>query len=83
MTVDPEPPQPQWLVQANLMNAVASLSSSAESSRGLAERINNSETVANLFQELVNNLDDVIPEVLFSYFYSAFHISRLIRDSFF
>ncbi|GAY37543.1 E3 ubiquitin-protein ligase AIP2 [Citrus sinensis] len=64
LTVDPEPPQPQWLVQANLMNAVASLSSSAESSRGLAERINNSETVANLFQELVNNLDDVIPEIL-------------------
>lgn len=72
MTVDPEPPQPQWLVQANLMNAVASLSSTAESSRGLAERINTSETVANLFQELVNNLDDVIPEVLFSYFYLAF-----------
>lgn len=82
MTVDPEPPQPNWLVQANLMNAVASLTSTAESSRGLAESINTSETAANLFQELVNNLDAVIPEVLFSCFTWLSHV-QLIRDALF
>ncbi|KAL5850719.1 hypothetical protein ACOSQ3_008767 [Xanthoceras sorbifolium] len=63
LTVDPEPPQPQWLQQANLMSAVASLVN-AESSRGSTESNNTSETAANLLQEFMNNLDIVIPELL-------------------
>lgn len=61
LTVDPEPPRPQWLVQTDLMNTIASLAV-AESSRPTEER-NLSETAANLLQELVQNIDNTIPEV--------------------
>ncbi|XP_031287029.1 E3 ubiquitin-protein ligase AIP2 [Pistacia vera] len=63
LTVDPEPPQPYWLVQSNLINAVSSLVT-AESSRGPVDSNRNSEAAANIFQELINNLDAVIPEIL-------------------
>ncbi|EOY30101.1 RING/U-box superfamily protein [Theobroma cacao] len=63
LTVDPEPPQPQWLVQSNLMNAFAS-AATAESSRGLAGNVNTVENAANVLQELINHLDTVIPEIL-------------------
>ncbi|KAJ0089512.1 hypothetical protein Patl1_13724 [Pistacia atlantica] len=62
LTVDPEPPQPYWLVQSNLINAVSSLVT-AESSRGPVDSNRNSEAAANIFQELINNLDAVIPEL--------------------
>ncbi|KAJ0030201.1 hypothetical protein Pint_13623 [Pistacia integerrima] len=62
LTVDPEPPQPYWLVQSNLINAVSSLVT-AESSRGPVDSNRNSEAAANIFQELINNLDAVIPEM--------------------
>ncbi|KAK2645159.1 hypothetical protein Ddye_020354 [Dipteronia dyeriana] len=63
LTVDPEPPQPQWLQQSYLMHAVASLVN-AESSRGSAESDNTSATAASLLQDFMNNLDIVIPELL-------------------
>lgn len=76
LTVDPEPSQPQWLLQqSNLMNTVASLMG-AESSRGSVENNNTSETAANLFQELINNLDVVIPEV----FISCYSMIRWMED---
>lgn len=63
LTVDPEPPMPQWLVQQNLLAAVASLST-AGSSRGPMEDSTVSETAGNLIQSLIDNLDSVIPEIL-------------------
>lgn len=61
--MDPEPPQPLWLVQSNLINAVSSLVT-AESSQGPVNSNSTSEAAANIFQELIDNLDSVIPEVL-------------------
>ncbi|XP_010535775.1 PREDICTED: E3 ubiquitin-protein ligase AIP2 [Tarenaya hassleriana] len=62
LTVDPEPPQPQWLVQQNLMSAFASIVA-GESSRGPGEN-NDAAATADLMQELINSLDSVIPEIL-------------------
>ncbi|OWM84081.1 E3 ubiquitin-protein ligase AIP2 [Punica granatum] len=62
LTVDPEPPRPQWLVQSDLMNAVATLAA-AESSHPTEER-NLSENTANLLEELIQNFEDSIPEIL-------------------
>ncbi|KAH7523904.1 E3 ubiquitin-protein ligase AIP2 [Ziziphus jujuba] len=67
LTVDPEPPQPQWLVQANLLNAAASLSnaeSSSSSSLGPVEQDNSSENATTLLQSLIENLDSVLPPIL-------------------
>lgn len=64
--MDPEPPQPQWLVQANLLNAAASLSnaeSSSSSSLGPVEQDNSSENATTLLQSLIENLDSVLPPV--------------------
>ncbi|KAG7555992.1 Zinc finger RING-type [Arabidopsis suecica] len=61
LTVDREPPQPQWLVQQNLMSAFASIVA-GESSNGPAE--NTLGETANLMQELINGLDMIIPEIL-------------------
>lgn len=65
LTVDREPPQPQWLVQQNLMSAFSSIVA-GESSSNAADAIGNAlgET-ANLMQELINGLDSIIPEVVF------------------
>lgn len=64
LTVDPEPPQPQWLVQSNLMNSFAS-AAAAESSQGLATNVNTVDNTANVLEQLIEHLDSVIPEVLF------------------
>lgn len=64
LTVDPEPPQPEWLVQSNLLTAVANLLP-ATSSDGQTENNNTSEEAANLLQGLVDRLDDIIPMVSF------------------
>lgn len=61
--MDPEPPQPQWLVHSNLLTAAATLFA-AESSQGLAENNNTTENPASLVQELMRQLDDVLPLVL-------------------
>ncbi|KAJ8750710.1 hypothetical protein K2173_015891 [Erythroxylum novogranatense] len=62
LTVDPEPPLPPWLVRSNLMSSLSSLmeesSSNPEYDGVRAER------ATNLLEELVNNLDDHIPEEL-------------------
>lgn len=63
LTVDPEPPQPLWLQQTNLMHAVASLID-AESSGGSVDTGTASETASTLLQNFMDNLDSVIPEVL-------------------
>ena len=70
LTVDPEPPQPQWLVQSNLLNAAASLmaaeSSSTAPSRVPAENDSGASqtAAADLFQSLIENLDDVLIPVV-------------------
>ncbi|XWS26503.1 hypothetical protein CRYUN_Cryun26dG0037400 [Craigia yunnanensis] len=63
LTVDPEPPQPQWLVQSNLMNGLAS-AATAESSQGSAVNVNTVENVANVLEQLINHFDTVLPEIL-------------------
>ncbi|CAH2072248.1 unnamed protein product [Thlaspi arvense] len=62
LTVDREPPQPQWLVQQNLMSAFASIAA-GESSNGAPVENALGET-ASLMQELINGLDSIIPEML-------------------
>ncbi|CAL2233627.1 unnamed protein product [Prunus armeniaca] len=63
LTVDREPPQPQWLVQSNLMTAA--LAAGSSSVPGLPESgnddSNNSESAVNLLQSLIDNLDSVFP----------------------
>ncbi|KAF5743143.1 hypothetical protein HS088_TW09G01208 [Tripterygium wilfordii] len=63
LTVDPEPPRPQWLVQSNLLNGVATLAA-AESSQGPTENNNTEETARNLLEQLISGLDNIIPEFL-------------------
>ncbi|KAG8375449.1 hypothetical protein BUALT_Bualt10G0101100 [Buddleja alternifolia] len=63
LTVDPEPPQPDWLVQANLMTAAATLFN-GESSGGELGDGNSVEGATNLLQELVDRLDNIVPEIL-------------------
>ena len=65
LTLDPEPPQPQWLVQSNLMNAFAS-AVTAESSQGSTVNVNTVENAANVLEQLINHLDTVIPEVFYN-----------------
>ena len=60
--MDPEPPQPQWLVQSNLMNGLAA-AATAESSQGSAVNVNTVENAASVLEQLINHLDTVIPEV--------------------
>ncbi|KAG2664216.1 hypothetical protein I3843_16G068200 [Carya illinoinensis] len=60
LTVDPEPPQPQWLVQSNLLTTAATLFA-AESSQGLEENNTSTENAASLLQELMGRLGDVLP----------------------
>ncbi|XP_040998964.1 E3 ubiquitin-protein ligase AIP2 [Juglans microcarpa x Juglans regia] len=60
LTVDPEPPQPQWLVQSNLLTTAATLFA-AESSQGLEENNPTTENAASLLQELMSRLGDVLP----------------------
>ncbi|KAI3468330.1 hypothetical protein Pfo_024993 [Paulownia fortunei] len=63
LTVDPEPPQPDWLVQSNLLTAAATLFH-GESSGGQSGDSNSAEGPVNLLQELVNRLDYIVPEIL-------------------
>ncbi|KAF5445251.1 hypothetical protein F2P56_034316 [Juglans regia] len=57
LTVDPEPPQPQWLVESNLLTTAATLFA-AESSQ---ENNPTTENAASLLQELMSRLGDVLP----------------------
>lgn len=72
--MDPEPPQPNWLVQSNLLTAAAALLQ-GESSGEHTGSANSSEAgAANLLHDLVNSLDDILPEVsptIISYFYGT------------
>lgn len=58
LTVDPEPPQPHWLVQSNLLNAAAVMAAADSSSQP------SEETAATLMQSLMENLDDVFIPVI-------------------
>lgn len=60
LTVDPEPPQPEWLVQSNLLTAVANLVPAA-TSEDQTGNSNTSEEAARLLQGLVDRLDDIVP----------------------
>lgn len=70
--MDPEPPQPEWLVQSNLLNTAATLFA-AESSQSPEEN-NTSENAASMLQELMSRLGDVLPLVLLPQFpFLTFH----------
>lgn len=62
LTVDPEPPQPNWLVQSNMLTAAAALLQ-GESSADQTGNANSGEGAASLLNELINSLDDILPEV--------------------
>ena len=68
LTVDPEPPQPQWLAHSNLLNAAASLYAAESSYQRAAEFENPSEDASTLLQSLIENLDDILPPVLTYHF---------------
>ncbi|CAK9154102.1 unnamed protein product [Ilex paraguariensis] len=61
LTVDPEPPEPDWLVQSGLMTAIATLSAGGSSQ---TENLDTSESNTNLIQELLQRLDNVVPMIL-------------------
>ncbi|XP_059642456.1 E3 ubiquitin-protein ligase AIP2 [Cornus florida] len=63
LTVDPEPPQPQWLVQSNLLTTAATLFT-AQSSQGQDGNSNTSESATNLLQVLIDSLDSDVPLIL-------------------
>ncbi|XP_060208240.1 E3 ubiquitin-protein ligase AIP2 [Lycium barbarum] len=63
LTVDPEPEQPAWLEQSNLLTAAAALLA-GESSQGDPANVNASEGGHNVLEELVARLDNMIPEML-------------------
>ncbi|KAA8546201.1 hypothetical protein F0562_003060 [Nyssa sinensis] len=64
LTVDPQPPQPEWLVQSNLLTRAAATLFTAESSQAHIESTNTSESAANIIQELVDSLDNALPLIL-------------------
>ncbi|KAL6222491.1 hypothetical protein ACLB2K_005883 [Fragaria x ananassa] len=64
LTVDREPPRPQWLVQESFLASAATLfaaESSANSGRPVIETGGDSQDTANLLQSLIDNLDSVLP----------------------
>ncbi|KAL5559573.1 hypothetical protein UlMin_035784 [Ulmus minor] len=64
LTVDPEPPQPQWLAHSNLLNAAASLYAAESSYQRAAEFENPTEDASTLLQSLIENLDDILPPIM-------------------
>jgi E3 ubiquitin-protein ligase AIP2 len=56
--VDQEPPQPQWLVQSNLMTALAASMSQAQTSTDGATDGSNS-----LPQELMDRIHELVPNI--------------------
>lgn len=71
LTVDTEPPQPQWLVQSNLLATAATLFA-AESSRGSAANDTTPEDAANVLEDLMNRLEEVVPLVLIQNLFMCF-----------
>ncbi|XP_047341407.1 E3 ubiquitin-protein ligase AIP2 [Impatiens glandulifera] len=63
LTVDPEPPQPDWLIQTNLMTALAASLTRPVSSEGQQEDPSTSDVTNNLMQQLVESLDNTIPMI--------------------
>ncbi|VFQ79851.1 unnamed protein product [Cuscuta campestris] len=65
LTVDPEPPQPDWLVMSNLLSASVTLSN-GQSSEEHAANSNTSDDsiVTNLLQQLADRHEDIIPMIL-------------------
>lgn len=64
LTVDSEPPQPDWLVQSNLLTAAATLLHGESS--GQLDSSNTTDGAVNILQELVDRLDNFVPEVSFA-----------------
>lgn len=58
LTVDQEPPPPQWLVQSNLMSALAATMSQAQTSQE-----STSDGSNNLPQELMDRIHELIPNI--------------------
>lgn len=65
LTVDPEPPQPQWLVQSNLLTAAAATLFNAESSQAPVDNNNNSENTTDFLQAVIENLENAVDGVMF------------------
>lgn len=74
LTVDPEPPQPQWLVQSNLLTTAATLFA-AESSQSSAGNETTQEDAANMLQELINRLEEAVPLVFVQNLLNVFLIT--------
>lgn len=67
--MDPEPPRPQWLVQSNNLLTAAATLSNLESANGLTENNNiTSENAASILLQLMDDLQDIVPEVLLTSF---------------
>ncbi|CAN1337825.1 E3 ubiquitin-protein ligase AIP2 [Linum perenne] len=65
LTVDTEPPQPQWLVQQNLMSSMASILEGHSSGASVAVNTPERDTEAStLLEQLITNLNDIIPEIM-------------------
>lgn len=66
--MDPEPPMPHWLVQSNLLTAAAATLSNSESADGLTNLTESndvaSENAASALMQLMDSLQDIVPEVL-------------------
>lgn len=60
LTVDPEPPRPQWLVQSDLLTTFATLAA-AESSQVDTDSSRMPERAPDLLAQLIENLDNVVP----------------------
>ncbi|KRH15708.1 hypothetical protein GLYMA_14G105900v4 [Glycine max] len=60
LTVDPEPPQPQWLVQSNLLTTAATLFA-AESSQASEANETTQDDATNMLEDLLNRLEEVVP----------------------
>lgn len=60
LTVDQEPPQPEWMVQANLLNEAVRLFE-AQPSQGLATNDTTPDDVASVLEMLRNRLEEVVP----------------------
>lgn len=72
--MDPEPPRPQWLVQSDLLTTFATLAA-AESSQVDTDSSSIPERAPDLLAQLIENLDNVVPLVSFTWFYLVFIIS--------
>jgi len=82
LTVDPEPPQPQWLVQSNLLTTAATLFA-AESSQASEANETTQDDATNMLEDLLNRLEEVVPLVFIQNIPCAFDYHRSLQLQFY